>query len=201
EALLERVKMGISENTTTPYATDIEENNQNDKAIEEIIEEIDQRAEDMSSDRIRIVDYDDRITHANFREFERFQMFENYVQTLIEKNITVIFYCDPYHPIAYSKAQDEKEKEPTMLSLMDIEVYFKNFAQANGILIIGSYNPHVYNLTSIDFFNGDHTVSQTFAKIISAHSHELYDLLYTDIYSTYEEYASALAESQAELLG
>ena len=127
------------------------------------------------------------------------QTFENYVHSLIEINVTPIFFCTPYHPIIYARHQSEKEDNPTVTSLEDLEAYVRDFAHQNEILVIGSYNPHTYNLTSADFYDDVHPRPQAISKIIIAHSHELYDLLYKDIYPTYEEYINAFAERQSEL--
>jgi hypothetical protein len=194
---LKRLKMEKHPDAIIKHTTDGIINNSAHEPIKKIKEYVEN---EFISHRVQIVDYDKQITHENFREFKRFQTFENFIQTLLERNITVIFYCEPYHPLAYSKSQEVKEKDPTTLSLEDLEKYVRDFAKENGILVIGSYNPHAYNLTGSDMYNEDHAKPQAVAKIISAHSHELYDLLYTDIYPTYEEYATALAESQAELL-
>jgi len=125
--------------------------------------------------------------------------FENYIQTLQERDITLIFLCAPFHPLRYMRHLNAEEKNPEISSLADMEAYIRNFADENDILVIGSYDPHMYNLTGKDFYDGIHPKPQAIAKIISAHSHDLYDLLYTNVYSTYEEYATALVESQAEL--
>jgi type IV secretory pathway ATPase VirB11/archaellum biosynthesis ATPase len=130
---------------------------------------------------------------------EQTSAFEHYIQTLQERNVTLIFFNAPYHPLRYVKYQDAKEENPKIMSLDDVEVYIQNFADRNGIVVIGSYNPHKYNLTNREFLDGIHPTPQAVAKIISAHSRELYDLLYTDIYPTYDEYAIALAENQTEL--
>ena len=130
---------------------------------------------------------------------ERTYAFEMYIHTLREMNVTPILICAPYHPLRYAKYQEAKMENREITSLDDFEEYIRDFAHKNEILVIGSYDPHTYNIISTDFVDGIHPKPEAFAKIVSAHSHELYDLLYTDIYQTYDEYAAALAECQAEL--
>jgi hypothetical protein len=130
---------------------------------------------------------------------ERTRAFEMYIHTLRERNVTPILVCAPYHPLRYAKYQKAKVENQKITSLEDFEKYIQDFAKRNEILLIGSYDPYKYNMTSTDFIDGIHPKPQTIAKIISAHSHELYDLLYTDMYTTYEEYATVLAKSQSEL--
>ena len=150
-------------------------------------------------------DLDEKVKNralASYRFPELFQpeeakKFEAYLQRLHGLNVTPILFCAPYHPTVYSGFMNISEY---LNILTGITTYLHELSNENKILLIGAYDPSTYNLTDTDFYDGHHPTPQAVAKIIFAHSHELYDLLYTDIYPTYEEYATALAESQAELL-
>ena len=127
---------------------------------------------------------------------ENAKKIESYLQRLYELNVTPILFCAPYHPTVYSGFMNITAY---MSTLTEITTYLHELSDENKIVLIGAYDPSVYNLTGADFYDGYHPKPQAIARIISAHSRELYDLLYADMYPTYESYTIALAESQAEL--
>lgn len=79
-------------------------------------------------------------------------MFENMIDYLQEKEVCVIFYLPPYHPIVYEYIEGDKNYEMVLRA----EEYFKNLAIGKGIQVYGSYNPEVLQCTGEDFLDGMH---------------------------------------------
>lgn len=87
--------------------------------------------------------------------------FESTIHYLKEKNVTVILFLAPYHPIVYKKFMTD----PQYTIAREVEAYFKDFAAEEGLTIIGSYDPGFMNLTSEDFTDGMHPNRETVKKI------------------------------------
>lgn len=90
--------------------------------------------------------------------------FEGMVRYLKHKNISVILFLPPYHPIVYSKIISD----PRYVQVTESERYFRDFARSENISLIGSYNPHYLNLTSEDFYDGMHTKKEIIDSILSS---------------------------------
>jgi hypothetical protein len=90
-------------------------------------------------------------------------LFESMVQYLKGRNTTVILFLSPYHPIVYRKIL----ADPRYAQVAQSESYFRRFAAEEHILVIGSYDPGLLNLTSGKFYDGMHlrreTINQLFA--------------------------------------
>jgi len=91
--------------------------------------------------------------------------FESTIHYLQSRNVTVILLLPPYHPIVYQKFITD----PQYSKVRDVESYFRYFASKENIDIIGSYNPNLMNLTSIDFYDGMHPSTETMDKILAGY--------------------------------
>jgi len=80
------------------------------------------------------------------------QEFEATIQFLKSRNTTVVLFLPPYHPIVYDKIASEAQYSTVGVS----ESYFREFASAENITLVGSYDPNYLNLSSIDFYDGHH---------------------------------------------
>lgn len=89
------------------------------------------------------------------------EQFENFIHYLKQRNKEIIFFFPPYHPIPYKVITNKKEYE----NVLKAQTYFKNFALANNIKIIGSYDPQAMQLTSKDFFDGMHMQEKSINKL------------------------------------
>ncbi|MDN5114479.1 hypothetical protein [Aliarcobacter butzleri] len=89
-----------------------------------------------------------------YEEISNIELFEKLINYLKYNGVNVYFYLTPYHPITYDiLLSNEKYK------IIDkAEIYLKEFAKHNSIKLVGSYNPHNYNLKNNDFFDGMHSL-------------------------------------------
>ncbi|NIZ40779.1 hypothetical protein PVA45_04570 [Entomospira entomophila] len=69
------------------------------------------------------------------------------------RGITPIFLLPPYHPITYDLILEKNN------ILVSIEERLHHFAEQNNIKIVGSFNPHQYQLGSEYFRNGNHSTA------------------------------------------
>jgi hypothetical protein len=91
------------------------------------------------------------------------EQFESTVRYLKANNVSVIFYLSPYHPIAYQKFLTDPEYK----TVRDVETYLREYAAAENITLIGSYDPAPFNLTSTDFTDPIHPGREAVKKILS----------------------------------
>ncbi|MGI6723275.1 MAG: hypothetical protein ACOX39_02705 [Arcobacteraceae bacterium] len=97
----------------------------------------------------------------NYKKLFNIELFENLIKYLLENNVNIYFYLTPYNPITYDiLMQNEKYK-----IINQAEEYIINFSKQNNIKIVGSFNPHNYNLTNEDFFDGMHSLDIAYEKI------------------------------------
>ncbi len=90
----------------------------------------------------------------NFHELDayRINLLESLLQYLLDKDIQVIFFLPPYHPITYNLLQEklgDKIVEKT-------ELYFLELAKKNNLEVIGSFDPEKLDLSNSDFYDGMH---------------------------------------------
>ena len=92
------------------------------------------------------------------------KLFEDFVIYLKSNNINVIFLLPPYNPITYDLlVEDEKYKY-----ILIAEEYLKNLALNNDFELKGSYNPHKFDFTNKDFFDGVHGRDSIFKKLFKS---------------------------------
>ena len=84
---------------------------------------------------------------------------EDFVSYLQGNGVSVNFILSPYHPEVYRKMVEEK---PIFL---EIEDWYRTFAQKNNIRVIGSYDSISLGLTSNDFYDGMHPKSSCMQKL------------------------------------
>ncbi|MEM6631690.1 MAG: hypothetical protein AAF694_18580 [Bacteroidota bacterium] len=77
-----------------------------------------------------------------------------------EQNIEVLLYLPPFNPIVWGTIQNN----PNYRSVLKAERYYKRFAAKNGLLLMGSYNPHNMYLNPEDFYDGMHLSRESTQK-------------------------------------
>ena len=88
-------------------------------------------------------------------------MFEDFVSYLKLNKVDVILFLPPYNPIAYDLLIENNKYKHILIA----EKYLIDFAKLNDVDLKGSYNPHKYNLTNEDFFDGVHGRDQVLKEI------------------------------------
>jgi hypothetical protein len=95
--------------------------------------------------------------------------YSSYARTILERlvkeiktqNRQVVFVLSPYHPIVY----DLMHKRDT--KFMEIEGIFKEIAELNGVVVIGSYDPIKAGCHTDEFYDGMHPKDKCMNKIFS----------------------------------
>lgn len=89
------------------------------------------------------------------------EQFKDLINFYKIKNVEVILYLPPYHPIVYDYIVNNKKYEMVKI----VESYLKKFGFENNIQIIGSYNPNIFKLESKDFYDGMHPKEKAIIKL------------------------------------
>ena len=94
----------------------------------------------------------------NFKEIDTTQL--NHFEALIEyyqsHQVELMLYLPPFNPIVWGTIQND----PSYKSVLEAESYFRKFAEEQGLLLMGSYNPHNMYLNPEDFYDGMHLSRQ-----------------------------------------
>jgi hypothetical protein len=89
------------------------------------------------------------------------KLFEDFISYLKLNKINVTLLLLPYNPITYDLLLEAKKYNHILIA----EEYLINYAKLNGIILKGSYNPHNYNLSNQDFYDGVHGRDSVLIKI------------------------------------
>ena len=95
--------------------------------------------------------------------------YSNEVRNILEKFVSqlkaqirkVVLVLSPYHPSLYDLMQLQDRK------FLEIESIFKDIAVANGVQLIGSYDPTKVGCSSEDFYDGMHPKDKCMEKVFS----------------------------------
>jgi len=91
-------------------------------------------------------------------------LFEQYVDDLLARGVTPVFFLPPYHPATYELLV----ANPKYRILTEVENYFRHVAASRGIAVYCSYDPARCQLVEGDFFDGMHTRRETAETIFFA---------------------------------
>lgn len=97
----------------------------------------------------------------NFTKLDNIELFKSFILYLKDNGVNVILYLPPYNPISYDLLSDNKK----YVMINEAEKYLFAFSKKYDIKIIGSYNPHKYNFSYKDFFDGMHGLDNTYNVI------------------------------------
>lgn len=102
-----------------------------------------------------------------FHDFTRLSpkyktIFEKFIDYLQAKNIKVVLFMAPYHPIVY----DFFKKDPFYNIVFTADTYFRQLAKKKGLTCIGNLDPKVYDLSNSDFYDGVHCNEKTIAMLM-----------------------------------
>jgi len=88
---------------------------------------------------------------------------EKLIEYLKNRNIDIVFFLPPYHPIVYSFIDNNERYK--MVS--ESENYFISLAEKYNIKLVGSFNPDKYQLKNGDFFDGMHPKEEIVFRIFT----------------------------------
>lgn len=87
-----------------------------------------------------------------FSDLSNTGLFEDFIGFLKNKDVEVIFFLPPYHPLTYELLTTN----PKYAIIASAETYIRNYASREHIKVIGSYDPNAIGLTSKNFTDGMH---------------------------------------------
>jgi hypothetical protein len=98
---------------------------------------------------------------GKYDNLHNIKLFEDFVRYLKVNKVEVTIFLPPYNPITYDLLLESNKYN----MILTAEKYLINFAKLNNLNIKGSYNPHKYEFTNDDFFDGVHGRDRVFKKI------------------------------------
>jgi len=118
-----------------------------------------------SNDKVKV----DAIAFAKYNPYSlgkydnlnNIKLFEDFVRYLQLNKVEVTLFLPPYNPITYDLLLESNKYN----IILKAEKYLINFAKLNDLDLKGSYNPHKYEFSNEDFFDGVHGRDRVFKKI------------------------------------
>lgn len=96
----------------------------------------------------------------NYHELSFIKEFNTFIKYLKKSGTTVTFFLAPYNPVPYDILGENSKYR-----IDEVEVYLREYAKENDIQVLGSYNPHTFNLNMMDFFDGMHVKEESIKRI------------------------------------
>jgi hypothetical protein len=87
------------------------------------------------------------------------QMFEQYVDYLLQHNVQVMLFVSPIHPLVYTSPL------VSVAALDAHQAYVTRFAAARGLRVVGDLNPAVAGVDSTDFYDYGHCRRPTLVRL------------------------------------
>ncbi|MBR5805345.1 MAG: hypothetical protein IKY30_01070 [Oscillospiraceae bacterium] len=91
------------------------------------------------------------------------ELFEKFVQYLLEKDIKIVFYLPPYHQVMFDKIVAGGDYYGGMF---ETEEYLIDIADKYGITVCGSYNPQTAGVTNADFYDSIHARPEAVKRML-----------------------------------
>ena len=88
------------------------------------------------------------------------KILEAFLAHLLESGTKVTLYLPPYHPTSYELMMNAPSRFVT-----EIQQYFVDLAQTNGLTVIGSFDPHDLGVTNADFYDPTHISTEAVLRI------------------------------------
>ena len=117
---------------------------------------VNKAAELIATDFRSSIDYSMKNFEFDNKSIKHLETFIAYLQN---NGVSVNFILTPYHPEVYQMMVKQK---PIFL---EIEDWYRTFAQKNNVRVIGSYDAISLGLTSNDFYDGMHPKSSCMQKL------------------------------------
>lgn len=82
----------------------------------------------------------------------RVNIFETFIQSLLDDGVKVEFLLPPFNPAAYTLIKTNRDWH----MVGKTETYYREYAAKHGIPVYGSYDPAPSGATPADFYDGHH---------------------------------------------
>lgn len=93
--------------------------------------------------------------------------FDFFVSEMIKDGVVVEFLLLPYFPVVYEFLMSSEKYR----IIGDVELFVREYAANKKLAIKGSYDPSLFNLEYIDFYDGMHLTPGAIKKIIKSDQH------------------------------
>ena len=120
------------------------------------------RAYSTKGEREKTAEFDTLLNYAMKRYTyspELMNVFSNFLKRY-SRDYRIVLVLSPYDPHLYARIRDKKP------IFMEIEKQFREIAQAQGVEIVGSYDPAVANCSEAEFFDGMHPRNTCMRSVI-----------------------------------
>lgn len=104
-----------------------------------------------------VLQHPPELLHFNNIHDDMRRVFEAFVTSLHDDGIEVIFFLAPYHPSVYDALVNERG----FVILPMVEQYLRDFAEASGIPVYGSYDADACGLGAEDFYDAVHATPES----------------------------------------
>lgn len=91
------------------------------------------------------------------------KLFDAFNTWLLKHGVRAVFFIPPWHPIMYHNIAFV----PGNREFVESESYICKYAEEKNIMVIGSFDPDQYNLTSSDFYDGSHARPDAIMRIFA----------------------------------
>lgn len=91
---------------------------------------------------------------------ENIYLLEKFISKMKSKNVEVIFFLAPYHPLAYKFIASQ----PKYAKVIESEKYYISLAKKNNIKVVASFNPDLINASKNMFYDGMHSNEEGIAR-------------------------------------
>ena len=83
------------------------------------------------------------------------------VNKIKKNNTEIVFLLMPYNPIYYNHLTSINKYKIAL----QVEEFIKSYAKDNNITILGSFNPEIFDLEIVDFYDGMHLSERGISKV------------------------------------
>lgn len=100
---------------------------------------------------------------VNWEKLSKVDLFERLVKYLKQQGSIPVLLLNAYHPSAYEGLM----KDSRFHLLADLESYLREFARKEDLVVVGSYDPSVFDFKSTDFQDAMHAQARILRRLFS----------------------------------
>ena len=98
-----------------------------------------------------------------FNKLSNIELFEIFINYLLQNNVNLYFFLHPYHPVSYGNFTGNNKYK----IIIDVENYLIKLSKSKNIQILGSYNPEILETCKEDYFDKMHGYENVTHKILA----------------------------------
>jgi hypothetical protein len=97
---------------------------------------------------------------------ERLAILDSIVKYLSARQVRVLLFLPPYHPLAYARMMSRDDTK----IIADVETAYRAIARKNGVILLGSFDPTRCGVKDADFFDGMHPKKSAVDRVFLTYS-------------------------------